>query len=140
MVMFDIDFFKRVNDTFGHGTGDMVLKWVSNKTAKQLRSHDFMARVGGEEFIIILPDTNLKSAYQLAQRLRAGFSETVLPAGSSDLQITCSYGVAQRYPEEKARVFMERVDKLLYRAKGEGRNTVVREDYDLDEGGTLLAE
>jgi diguanylate cyclase (GGDEF)-like protein/PAS domain S-box-containing protein len=126
LVMFDIDFFKRVNDTFGHGTGDMVLKWVSNKTAKQLRSHDFMARIGGEEFIIMLPDTDLESAFPLAQRLRAGFSETVLPAGDSDLQITCSYGVAQWRLEEGAGQFLERVDQLLYKAKGLGRNMVIQ--------------
>ena len=123
LVMFDIDHFKKVNDTHGHAEGDIILKQVSDILLGQVRSMDTASRYGGEEFAVILPEVDLKSAYIFAERLRQNvenhFKDTQIP-------LTISLGVAstQQEIEETPDNFIRKTDAQLYEAKRSGRNQV----------------
>jgi diguanylate cyclase (GGDEF)-like protein len=129
-MMIDVDFFKQVNDTYGHGIGDAVLKNLSKIIIEQVRENDTACRYGGEEFIVILPFTSLEDAEIVAQRLRSAVEAT--PFDISDFKIkdkpsldmTISIGLAQYKYSENVDAFLERVDKALYEAKHDGRNCV----------------
>ena len=125
VIMCDIDFFKKVNDTHGHQVGDMVLKTMSNAIAKSIREIDIFARYGGEEFILLLPDTKMQGAVNLAQKLRKKIEEVEFDIVK---KITCSFGVAQYQTQDSAKDIIRRVDKCLYEAKKKGRNRVEHED------------
>jgi len=121
IMMFDIDHFKRVNDTYGHDIGDAVLVTLSTLVTKYLRENDIFVRWGGEEFIILLPRTNVSMAYEKAHTLRKiieNYSDTILP------KFTVSFGVTQILTEDKDQSCFIRVDKALYQAKIK-RNDVV---------------
>ncbi|MDF1883264.1 diguanylate cyclase [Sulfurimonas sp. SAG-AH-194-C21] len=120
LVVFDIDFFKKVNDTYGHDTGDDVLRVYSEFISEQLRVEDVLCRIGGEEFAIILADTNEASAEILAEKLRLNIQnyKKVVP-------ITMSFGLAEYKLNESGEEFYKRVDTALYKAKNGGRNKVV---------------
>ncbi|CAH2032521.1 sensor domain-containing diguanylate cyclase [Trichlorobacter ammonificans] len=122
LLLMDIDHFKRVNDTFGHEVGDLVLRHVAALLAGSLRQSDFVARFGGEEFLALLPDTDRQGALVLAEKLRAGVADSVAPGAG---RVTISIGVAeagrQDGSEEEA---VRRADQALYRAKERGRNRV----------------
>jgi len=121
LIFFDIDHFKAVNDTYGHLVGDDVLRHLAILTKNSLRKSDIIARWGGEEFIIVLRNTSLKSAFLIAEKLR----KTVQNEPFSVVQhITCSFGVAQLHEGEEGDEFLVRLDELLYRAKANGRNRV----------------
>ncbi|MHA4869194.1 GGDEF domain-containing protein [Duganella sp. PWIR1] len=129
----DIDHFKRVNDTVGHGGGDEVLREVAGRIKNELRTSDALARFGGEEFVVLLIDANLESAAFVAERIRASVAGSMI-ALSPELQlsVTVSIGVAclevgtaEGEPEAIARALIERADELLYYAKDHGRNRVV---------------
>lgn len=129
----DIDHFKRVNDTVGHGGGDEVLREVAGRIKNELRTSDALARFGGEEFVVLLIDANLESAAFVAERIRASVAGSMI-ALSAELQlsVTVSIGVAclevgtaEGEPEAIARALIERADDLLYHAKEHGRNRVV---------------
>jgi len=129
----DIDHFKRVNDTVGHGGGDEVLREVATRIKNELRASDALARFGGEEFVVLLIDANLDSAAFVAERIRAGVANNMI-ALSPELQlsVTVSIGVACLNPGETegepdviARNWIARADDLLYEAKEAGRNRVV---------------
>jgi diguanylate cyclase (GGDEF)-like protein len=122
IIFFDIDFFKKVNDTYGHDIGDFVLQNIANIVTAQIRASDIFARWGGEEFILFLPDTNLKDAVDVAQKLRQKIEEHAF--GTVE-KITCSFGVTTLKHEESKESFIKRVDILLYEAKESGRNCVV---------------
>jgi len=118
----DIDFFKRVNDTHGHDAGDVALKQVAAIIAGHSRTGDLACRVGGEEFILLLPDTGLDDAGAIAERIRAHIEASVVPGVGP---ITLSVGVAcRRTPEDSASEVLKRADDNLYRAKESGRNRV----------------
>lgn len=124
LVAFDIDHFKRVNDTHGHGGGDKVLQAVGKAGAAALRSGDILARLGGEEFALLLPETTLDKASEVAERLRRAIADLPIP-GLPDLQVTASFGVAaltsnHGFPDE----WMADADRALYSAKQDGRNRV----------------
>lgn len=124
----DIDHFKRVNDEFGHPTGDAVLRLVGALLAENLKGRDIPVRYGGEEFAIILPKTKLKSAERLADRIRQQLSEKrlVLTENKQGLgTITASFGIAQWSPGEAEGDIIARADAMLYQAKRAGRNRVV---------------
>jgi diguanylate cyclase (GGDEF)-like protein len=126
LIMCDLDHFKQINDQYGHGAGDIVLAGFGERVRQNLRGTDLAGRIGGEEFLLVLPETDLEGAMLLAERLRASLSDTphVLPDGA--IQVTCSLGVAQWIPEDKnAGALMGRADQALYAAKREGRNRVV---------------
>lgn len=121
LIMIDIDFFKNINDNFGHAAGDRLLQSFTTHITSLLREEDFFARWGGEEFVIILHHTTAEHALKVAEKLRRGV-ETHTFDGT--LQITASFGVTQAQAGESPLQLIERVDKALYRAKHEGRNRV----------------
>lgn len=122
IVMFDVDRFKVINDTFGHGTGDHVLRLVARGIAGKLRESDLAARWGGEEFLAILPNTARESALACAERIRKHIGTMSGPQGT---RITVSGGVSQFSPGETMIDLVGRADSLLYMAKEQGRNRVL---------------
>ncbi|MEY4640259.1 MAG: hypothetical protein RLZZ227_253 [Pseudomonadota bacterium] len=125
IATWDIDHFKRINDTYGHTAGDKVLKIVAQCLAKQLRSSDFLARYGGEEFVMILPGSALDSGTALANRIRAAVAHIGFHFSGNPLVITISCGITELSADDDAASAFERADRALYRAKQDGRNCVV---------------
>jgi len=126
LIIFDIDYFKKVNDTFGHQNGDLVLSAVAQLAQRQLRAYDSAARYGGEEFVLVIPGTGLAGAVMAAERLRQAVLEHSFPAPMEDLTVTISLGVAT-YPSpnvDSVDALFRRADEALYRAKQNGRNRV----------------
>ncbi len=122
VLMMDIDYFKRVNDTFGHDTGDKVLQAVARVLQIHLRETDFLARFGGEEFIALLPNTELHSASEVAEKLR---STVALAPSATGHPVTLSIGLAMATPNDASEDdAVHRADDFLYRAKNAGRNRV----------------
>jgi diguanylate cyclase (GGDEF)-like protein len=119
LVLFDIDHFKKINDTYGHVVGDQVLVQLSRFVPNLIRSMDLLARWGGEEFLILLPGSDGPMALQVAEKLREAISNLVFDEVGS---ITCSFGVTQYAATETAAQFIARADGALYRAKADGRN------------------
>ncbi len=122
IILADIDFFKQINDRFGHQIGDDVLKNFAKCFVEMTRSSDICARWGGEEFVVVLPKSSLEKAHEVAERIRYSVETTQHIQGE---QITCSLGVAIRREKESIQELFERVDRNLYRAKKSGRNRVV---------------
>ncbi len=122
LVYFDIDHFKKVNDTYGHKIGDVILIELSKMVQLCIRDSDLFARWGGEEFIIVLPETNLDSAAILAEKIRACIENFSF---DEDLKVTCSFGVAELNSEDDENSLLIRADSALYEAKESGRNKVV---------------
>lgn len=123
LIMFDIDHFKTVNDAHGHHIGDRVLVQATERVARELRHTDSLARWGGEEFMVLLPETRLEEATALAERLRTAFAEPVDPQLPL---ISLSLGVTEYRPGETTEELTRRLDQALYRAKNAGRNRVER--------------
>ncbi len=141
-LMFDIDHFKVVNDSWGHGVGDEVLREVAGRASRNLRNFDLVARLGGEEFVVIMPDTDMAQAMLVAERLRKRIAETSfeVTAPVQKIDVTISIGVAvtdgrldaDGKPESGDQL-LRRADMALYQAKRSGRNRVVVDD------GTILS-
>ena len=121
VLLLDIDHFKQVNDTFGHQTGDVVLRGLARLVAGRIRAQDMFARWGGEEFVILVPNCNAVEARMFAEKLRLAVEQHDFPGVG---QVTCSIGLAEYHPGESINNFIERVDECLYRAKDNGRNRV----------------
>ena len=121
IMMLDIDHFKLVNDTFGHQVGDRVLVKVSELIRENTRVSDYIGRYGGEEFIVVLPDTDLEKAAKIAERIRSSVQRYDFSLDGN--QVTISIGVVQ-YNEEVSHVLINKADMLLYQAKSSGRNRV----------------
>lgn len=119
LLMFDLDHFKRVNDTFGHGAGDAVLVGLTQTVRQHLRASDSLIRWGGEEFLVMVPATSLEGAMALAEKMRATVAAIVFPGIG---QVTMSLGVAQYALGESLSSWIERADQALYAAKAAGRN------------------
>ncbi|KQU45963.1 hypothetical protein ASG67_15190 [Sphingomonas sp. Leaf339] len=119
VAMFDIDHFKRINDTYGHQAGDEVLKRVATDAGGQLRGADTVGRFGGEEFVIVLPDATAQTALLVAERVRLAIER-----GSDNPCVTISIGVAELATGEASGTLLRRADQALYLAKREGRNTL----------------
>lgn len=126
VLVLDVDFFKSVNDTYGHDAGDRVLKELAGRLRSSLRSSDLACRTGGEEFVVVLPDTNLQTAERVGERVRkivAG--KPFLAAPGCYLSVTVSLGVASLAGvDDSAEDLLKRADQALYRAKRDGRNRV----------------
>lgn len=125
LIYFDLDFFKKVNDTYGHNVGDGVLRDSSTLVKSLIRKEDIFCRYGGEEFVILLPSTEAKTAYELAERIRASFEDHVFDIQGHQIKQTLSMGVSQlsariNTPES----LLEDADKKLYQSKTTGRNRV----------------
>ena len=127
LLMADIDFFKKVNDTYGHQAGDIVLKKLADVFLLALRDIDFAARFGGEEFIVLLPETNAENALITAERLRASVNDiqVTLPQGEV-VKLTVSIGAASyaASANDSLEKLIYEADKALYAAKEAGRNRV----------------
>ncbi|UCC48354.1 MAG: diguanylate cyclase [Gemmatimonadota bacterium] len=126
LVMFDIDDFKRLNDTHGHTTGDAALRSIGEVLQRSLRTADFVGRYGGDEFLLVLPETSANGTFQLAERIRNGISRREFDLRAGTMRLTVSGGVVG-YPEAgvvTAEDLIDRADQALYRAKAAGRNRV----------------
>ena len=121
IILLDIDHFKMVNDQFGHLIGDELLKAFASLLLGSIRKSDIVGRWGGEEFLIICPDTDLQGCEKLAEQLRTKISRQEFPG---EQVLSASLGIAVHHPDEKADSLIGRVDKALYRAKKQGRNSV----------------
>jgi diguanylate cyclase (GGDEF)-like protein len=125
VAMVDIDHFKAVNDTHGHAIGDTVLRRVARIAKALLRPGDFIARVGGEEFALLLPGAGMREAVYVAERIRCSIAETPMTSGDDPIYITSSFGVAEFDPtSDTFDTALRRADAALYAAKQAGRNRV----------------
>jgi diguanylate cyclase (GGDEF)-like protein len=124
VAMLDVDHFKKVNDTHGHDAGDVVLVQVSRVLQAGLRGSDACARWGGEEFMVLLTDTQLGAATEVLNRLRESIASRDVVANGEVLRVTASLGVAQGRRGEPYSEALKRADEALYRAKRSGRNRV----------------
>jgi len=130
LILLDIDLFKSFNDTYGHQTGDQVLRLVAMTLKSNIKGKDLAARYGGEEFVAILPSTDLRGALIVAENVRKAIQAKELLKRSTNERlgrISASFGVAQYRPAEAAATLIERADRCLYAAKHAGRNRVVAE-------------
>ncbi len=118
----DLDHFKRINDTYGHNAGDIVLKSFAGTATRLLRCSDYVARYGGEEFLLFLPQTSLEAAETCVERMRKELIKTPFEGLPPELRVTMSVGVAQYQSEETICELINRADQALYRAKQGGRN------------------
>ncbi len=125
MFICDIDFFKKVNDTYGHNAGDAVLKHVAGIFSRNSRICDGIYRWGGEEFIVILPDTNLKGASEIAERMRKLVMDSVCEFEDLKIKVTMSFGCEELNPMKSIEDNIKEADEKLYKAKESGRNIVI---------------
>jgi len=126
-LMLDVDFFKQINDNYGHDVGDEVLREFANRISANVRGIDLACRFGGEEFVVVMPDTDLSFAYMVAERLRQSVADApfMVSATSKQVPVTISIGVASSSNGDTPDVLLKRADQALYRAKRDGRNRVV---------------
>ncbi|MDN3235139.1 diguanylate cyclase [Pseudomonas sp. WAC2] len=124
LAVIDVDHFKRVNDDFGHLAGDKVLKIIGTQLSKKLRRTDFIARFGGEEFVVLLPNTSVEEGEPLIQALRAAIEACPFHFKGERVTITCSAGLTAFQTGEGSKQAFERADQALYRAKRGGRNRI----------------
>jgi diguanylate cyclase (GGDEF)-like protein len=126
MLLFDIDHFKRVNDTYGHSCGDIALKYVAQTLMDNIRSSDIAARFGGEEFVILIAHPGKTLAMKIAERIRSTIAESLITYKEHSIRLTISCGVAcyEKDLDISAEAMIDRADKALYRSKQEGRNRV----------------
>lgn len=121
LVMFDIDHFKKLNDVYGHDIGDDVLKKLAKLISLNVRQNDILARWGGEEFMILLPDTNIENSTKVANHLRKVIDDYIFHDKEN---VTCSFGVTQVNADDSKESALKRVDNALYQSKNDGRNRV----------------
>ena len=122
LVVADVDYFKQVNDRFGHLAGDKVLRVLAKTMRHRLRLADFIARYGGEEFVILLPETDAKAALMLMDQICLQIRDCPFHFKSEPLKITVSLGIAQVAEDDDARTLFARADKAMYEAKRQGRD------------------
>ena len=127
VLMLDIDYFKSINDTYGHDAGDDVLREFALRIRKSIRGIDLACRCGGEEFVVVMPETDLAVATMVAERLRRRIAGEpfAIQQGTHGIEITISIGIAGLGSDDGAAGVLKRADQALYRAKRDGRNRVV---------------
>jgi len=126
LIFFDLDHFKKVNDTYGHAAGDTVLIEISAAVRRTLRLNELFARVGGEEFAILVPHGTIETTHILAERIRASVEKLEFDVGSEHpIHVTLSLGVSELQAEDTAALLIERADAAMYEAKRSGRNKAV---------------
>ncbi len=126
VIMLDIDFFKSINDDFGHAAGDEVLIEIARICRNGLRGTDTLARLGGEEFAVLLPHTDIKAAISVAEHLRECIEKSDVNFSTNTVKVTASFGVTELKPvDTHIKIMLDRADILLYKAKNEGRNRVI---------------
>jgi two-component system cell cycle response regulator len=129
-LIMDIDYFKSVNDTYGHDVGDEVLREFASRISANVRGIDLACRYGGEEFVVVMPDTDTGFAYTIAERLRQSIEMVAfsISRAPNKLNVTASFGIASSIGgKDKSESLLHRADQALYRAKREGRNRVIAE-------------
>ena len=132
LVMFDIDHFKNINDTFGHPCGDFVLRQVANSALQTFRKTDSIFRFGGEEFVVILTETDIKQAIIPLERFRKTVETLGLTYQDQEVTVTVSIGACQLTTNIKTtEEFLQKVDETLYKAKNSGRNKTILAEQDL---------
>jgi diguanylate cyclase (GGDEF)-like protein len=124
-MMFDIDHFKRVNDRYGHAAGDQILYGLTERCRTILRAVDLIGRYGGEEFVILLPETDRNAAQGVAERLRQMITAETFKTDAGPLRITISIGITEATSQDTLSALIERADTALYNAKHAGRNCVM---------------
>jgi diguanylate cyclase len=125
ILMIDVDRFKSINDTHGHAAGDVVLKYVAKTAAGQLRDQDLIGRYGGDEFLVVLPDTTELEALKIAERMRSKIEQTEIVIGKRSVTTTLSIGVAEldrNAPDQQE--LIRRADAAMYESKNRGSNRV----------------
>lgn len=122
LSVWDVDFFKRINDTYGHSAGDKVLRILAKLLSESTRKSDFLARIGGEEFILLLPETDIQTAFEVADKLRALVASSRFQYRGQPVPVTMSCGLAEFIPNDTPEEVYRRADAALYEAKGSGRN------------------
>ena len=122
VLLADVDRFKQINDTYGHDVGDAVLVELANQMTPSVRTEDKVGRWGGEEFMVLLPDTAEDAAWTVAEKLRQQVAQKPIATPSAELRITISVGIAQFADEQEPSQLVKRADQALYQAKHEGRN------------------
>lgn len=125
IVLADIDFFKKINDTYGHAGGDFVLRKVADALSSNVRKQDLVARWGGEEFILLLPETNSAGAFVIAEKIRSLLNDTVFDFESHQIRLSMTFGVAEFDKQSSLNDSIARADAALYQGKAAGRNRVV---------------
>ncbi|MBR0567098.1 GGDEF domain-containing protein [Azoarcus sp. L1K30] len=140
VIVIDLDHFKTINDTFGHETGDRVLVAVAEVLRKSCRRGDFSARWGGEEFILILPETDAGQAMAMAERLLADIRAATVPEKVSGLRLSASLGVAERHRHDALEALIREADGFMYRAKQRGRGRVHGAQSDADARPVLAPD
>jgi diguanylate cyclase (GGDEF)-like protein len=134
VLALDLDRFKQINDNYGHAAGDRVLQHIARACQDALRDNDLLGRIGGEEFLVVLPGSDLHDAAEVAERLRGRIEALTLEDLPTGLRTTISIGVAQMTPRDSGFADLEqRADLALYRAKSSGRNRVVGADAAPDQ-------
>lgn len=122
LAVCDIDFFKKINDQFGHSAGDKSLKVIARYIVSKLRTVDFVARLGGEEFVMIMPETTEEQALSVLDKIRASISKMPFKYNGKPFQITVSFGISEFSSDDTMDTAFERADRALYAAKSAGRN------------------
>jgi len=125
LMVWDVDFFKRVNDGFGHQAGDKVLRIIAQMLAENIREADFVARYGGEEFVVVLPGTLLTAAMSIAENTRKAIQACAFHFRDKPVKVTASAGICEIRAGETVEMLFERADKALYKAKNSGRNVCI---------------
>jgi len=123
-AMLDLDFFKQVNDTYGHAAGDMVLKATAGIIRQTIRSYDLLCRYGGEEFVLLLTALDEEEAYKLVERIRENMEHSAIMYEEEEIRITCSIGLAEFLETDTLDSAVKKADEALYAAKNSGRNRV----------------
>ncbi|MEC5386192.1 GGDEF domain-containing protein [Uliginosibacterium sp. H3] len=137
LVMFDVDHFKRINDSLGHPAGDLVLAGIARRIQRKMRATDHLGRWGGEEFLLICPETDTEGAMQIADRMRRAIRRK---AFSSAGLVTASFGIGSHSGEGNVDVLVQRADQWLYAAKQRGRDCVVSHLNAGDDAGVFLQQ
>jgi diguanylate cyclase (GGDEF)-like protein len=127
VLLIDLDFFKKINDNYGHQVGDEALIHASQCFKQVLREIDWLSRYGGEEFLVLLPETNLHGATLVAERIQKILATKPF-TGTTDFPLTASIGVASYHPGDNIDQLIATADKALYQAKAQGRNQICTED------------
>jgi len=135
VLIFDLDRFKAVNDTLGHATGDAVLRETARRALNDVHDEDTVGRIGGEEFVVVLPETDQPGARHAAERLRLAIEGRPMAINGIELSVTVSVGLATLHPlDEGHKVLLGRADEALYEAKKAGRNRVAIARPPADDG------
>lgn len=141
LIMVDLDHFKNVNDTWGHEVGNLALQQAARIVTQQVRMVDTVCRYGGEEFAVILPDTRLRQAVDVAERIRTAIAQAPVVFDDGEFQMTTSLGVDTYTGSDDLSPgkFIEQADRLLYQAKQQGRNRVCHRDFEEVESSTAVS-